>query len=464
MHPYQRVYSVSLYPSPSKETERLQRRLIVTAMPTIRSERVVFDDEVRPATIHVDDGTIVALSNESPDIDLGEFVVLPGLVDSHVHVNEPGRTHWEGFATATRAAAAGGTTTIVDMPLNSIPPTVSADALEVKRTAARGKIVVDVAFWGGLIPGSIGSIDELVAAGVCGFKSFLVDSGVPEFPAITLTELEQGLQRLSRHRVPALLHAEDPASLRSIGGNPRSYRSYLESRPAEGEGAAVRTAADLANISGARVHILHMSSGAAVDALVAGPANLSGETCPHYLTFCADEIADGSTAFKCAPPIRHPEDRDRLWEALVSGDIAMVVSDHSPASADLKEIESGDFARAWGGIGSLQLRLHAVWTGAVQRHISIVDMTRWLARRPAELAGLTKKGSISIGNDADLVVFDPDGELHVDGAQLQHRHPVTPYDGLTLRGSVVMTILRGKVVYDRGNFSGGAGELLVRDG
>ncbi len=433
-------------------------------MVRIRSTRVVIEDEIRPATIGFEDGVITELSNHSPDFDFGDNVILPGLVDSHVHVNEPGRTEWEGFDTATRAAAAGGTTTIVDMPLNSIPPTVTAEALRVKRSAAANKLHVDVAFWGGLIPGSIDEIDQLVAEGACGFKSFLVDSGVEEFPAISIPELKAGLARMAELDVPSLLHAEDPASLQLVREDVRAYRSYLESRPSDGEGRAVESAAALAEETGANVHILHVSSADAVDALARGPANLSGETCPHYLIFCAEEIADGSTAFKCAPPIREAQHRHRLWDALLSGTLDMVVSDHSPAPADLKEIESGDFGRAWGGVGSLQLRLQSVWTGAQQRGIGIERLARWLATKPAELAGLRSKGRISEDKDADFVVFDPDGSMTVSGRDLEHRHPVTPYDGMQLRGKVITTILGGKTIYEDGNIVLRSGRMLVRDG
>ena len=433
-------------------------------MSLIGSTRVVLGDEVRPASIRIEGGAIVEIGHEPPEIDFGDLVVMPGLVDSHVHVNEPGRTDWEGFTTATRAAAAGGTTTIVDMPLNSIPPTVSVAALDAKREAANGKLSVDVAFWGGLIPGSADQIAPLVAEGVCGFKAFLVDSGVEEFPPVTPDQLSQVLPQMRDLGVPSLIHAEDPARITPLVGDPADYDAYLATRPPDAETEAVSTVAALARDTGARVHVLHVSSGEAVAAVGRGPESLSGETCPHYLSFCSEEIDDGATSFKCAPPIRSAEHRDALWEGLIRGSLSMVVSDHSPAPADIKHLHDGDFGRAWGGIGSVQLRLPATWTGAADRGISLPRLTRWLASEPARLAGLDRrKGEIAVGMDADLVVWDPDGVTVVEGTRLEHRHPITPYEGMRLRGSVVATILGGVTVFDGDGISTGNGRMLRRD-
>lgn len=391
---------------------------------SLRSNRVVLGDEVRSATVTWDDGVIVDIGDGTADHDYGDLLVLPGLVDSHVHVNEPGRTDWEGFATATRAARAGGTTTIVDMPLNSIPPTVSVDALDVKRRAARGQIVVDVAFWGGIVPGSSDEVPDLIEAGVCGFKAFLTDSGVPEFPPVDVPALS-GLAL----DVPLLVHAESDEQLSAPGP---TYGEYLASRPAIAESVAI------AKLSGldAPVHILHVSSGDAVDA-IAHHSGMTGETCPHYLTFTDEDVT--GPEFKCAPPIREASHREALWEGLETGVLSMIVSDHSPSPPDMKR---GDFATAWGGISSLQLRLPAVWTGASERGIGFESLSRWLAAAPAELAGLDgRKGSIEVGKDADFVVFDPDGETLVRAVDLEHRQPMTPYEGMRLRGSVADTLV-----------------------
>ncbi|MGH8870640.1 MAG: allantoinase AllB [Acidimicrobiia bacterium] len=434
-------------------------------MAVVRSTRVVIGEEVRPASIRMEQGLIVAIDDGPADLDFGDLVIMPGLVDSHVHVNEPGRAGWEGFVTATRAAAAGGTTTIVDMPLNSVPPTVSTDALARKREAAKGKLTVDVAFWGGLIPGSEGEIGPLVKEGVCGFKSFLVDSGVAEFPPMTVDQLAAALPRLGLLRIPALIHAEDPAQIHSLSGDPTEYGSYLATRPAQGEAAAIDVVAGLARASGARVHVLHISSEEAVEALGSGPESMSGETCPHYLTFCAEEITSGATPFKCAPPIRSAAHREALWEGLIAGTISMVVSDHSPAPADLKRLDDGDFGRAWGGIGSLQLRLSAAWTGAERRKVHLPLLAPWLAGEPARLAGLDhRKGSIAAGMDADLVIWDPDGAIRIRGSGLEHRHPITPYEGMMLRGTVTQTILGGRTIFEEGVISTGGGKMLRRDG
>lgn len=420
------------------------------------------DDGIRPATVVFDQGVITAVDASGPaDRDFGDLVIMPGLVDSHVHVNDPGRADWEGFATATRAAAAGGTTTIVDMPLNSIPPTTSVAALEEKRGAATGRLSVDVAFWGGLVPGSAPELGPLARAGVCGFKAFLVDSGVPEFPPVTTDYLGAGLEQMARLGLPALVHAEDPGYLAEPSGDPGAYRTYLESRPSEAETRAVAMLARLAERSGAHVHVLHLASAEAVESLVA--AGLSGETCPHYLTFAAEEIPQGATEFKCAPPIRERRHREGLWEALGSGRLDMVVSDHSPAPPRLKATDSGDFVRAWGGISSLQLRLPVVWHGAAARGLPLEALGDWLAGSPARLAGLDdRKGAIAPGLDADFVIWDPDGVTDVDGGLLAHRHALTPYQGMRLRGRVEATILRGHDVFTDDTVHSGRGRMLRR--
>lgn len=393
-------------------------------MRSLRSKRVVVGSELRPATVTWEDGVVVDLGDGLADDDMGDLVVLPGLVDSHVHVNEPGRTDWEGFATATRSALAGGTTTIVDMPLNSDPPTTTASALDAKREAARGQLEVDVGFWGGIVPGSAPDVPDLIDAGVCGLKVFLTDSGVPEYPPVGVSQLT-GLSL----ELPLLVHAEDDEHLTSAGSD---YAGYLASRPPVAEAAAIAAVAGV----DAPVHILHVSSADGVDAIAAHPG-LSGETCPHYLTFTDQDVT--GVEFKCAPPIRERMHREALWEGLQSGVIEMVVSDHSPAPPHLKH---GDFANAWGGISSLQLRLPITWTGAAEREIGLETLAGWLALAPARLAGLDdRKGSIEVGKDADFVVFDPDGETLVRGADLHHRHPLTPYEGRRFRGRVIETML-----------------------
>lgn len=360
----------------------------------------------------------------SSDHDFGDLAVLPGLVDSHVHVNEPGRTDWEGFATATRAAFAGGTTTIVDMPLNSVPPTTTVDALSAKRQAANGQLRVDVAFWGGIVPDSTDNLEPLIGAGVCGFKVFLADSGVPEYPPVEV-EILSGLGL----DVPILVHAETPGLLGEAGP---TYADYLASRPPAAEATAIRSVAGLDS----PVHILHVSSADGVDA-IASSTGVSGETCPHYLIFTDDDVT--GVAFKCAPPIRDREHQEALWAGLTSGTLSAVVSDHSPSPPELKK---GDFASAWGGISSLQIRLPIVWSGAAERGIGLATLADWLALGPARLAGLAdRKGSIAVGKDADFVVFDPDGETRVTGEDLHHRHPLSPYEGMRLRGRVADTIL-----------------------
>lgn len=392
-------------------------------MQSLRSNRVVVDGEVRPAAVRWADGVVVEIGEGSADHDYGDLVILPGLVDSHVHVNEPGRSDWEGFETATRAALAGGTTTIVDMPLNSVPPTTTVAGLEAKLAAARGKLAADVGFWGGIVPDSVAELGGLVERGICGFKTFLTDSGVAEFPPMSIEDLT-GLAL----DVPLLVHAEAADHLGEPGP---TYAEYLASRPPRAELVAIERAANLDS----PVHIVHVSSGDGVDAIAS--SKVTGETCPHYLTFTDEDVA--GTEFKCAPPIREEAHREALWEGLISGALSMVVSDHSPSPPGMK---TGDFATSWGGISSLQLRLPLTWTGAASRGVGLEQLGSWLALAPARLAGLAdRKGSIEVGKDADFVVFDPDGELVVRGRELQHRHPITPYEGMSLRGRVVDTIL-----------------------
>jgi allantoinase len=435
----------------------------------VRSQRVVLPTGVRPAAIHTRSGRIVAIGEYNdrpagiPELDAGEHVVLPGLVDTHVHINDPGRAEWEGFEHATRAAAAGGVTTLVDMPLNSIPPTTSVAALEEKRAAARGRCHVDVGFWGGVVPGNATDLVPLAAAGVLGFKCFMCPSGVDEFGHVGESDLRDALPILAALDLPLLAHAELPALLRnpmvSTHGaprDPRRYRTWLESRPDASEQAAIEMLVGLAVEYRARIHIVHLASAVALPDIRAARTagvRLSVETCPHYLTFAAEDIGDGATAFKCAPPIRSRMNRERLWEALTAGDIDFVATDHSPAPPALKHLDDGDFLSAWGGVASLQLGLSVVWTGAAERGVPLERLAGWMAAGPAALARLGTKGAIAVGRDADLVVWDPDAEWIVDARTLHHRHPVTPYDRRRVRGRVLTTILRGGTVFDRGDFA-----------
>ena len=396
-------------------------------------------------------------------VDLADDeVLLPGLVDTHVHVNEPGRTEWEGFATATRAAAAGGVTTVLDMPLNSIPPTLDREALAVKRAAAQGKCAVDVGFWGGAVPGNLGSLPPLLGAGVFGVKCFLPDSGVEEFPALGVDGLLAACEELAEHDGLLLVHAEDPAVLATAPapGGP-SYAGFVASRPPEAEDAAVDAVLDAARRTGARVHVVHLSSAGALPAVEKAKVDgvrVTVETCPHYLVLRAEDVPDGSTAHKCCPPVRDDANREGLWRGLADGVIDLVVSDHSPCTADLKRLDTGDFGAAWGGISSLQLGLPLVWTEARARGHELDDVVRWMATAPAALAGLRTKGALREGGAADLVVLAPDEPFTVDPERLLHRNRVTPYAGARLTGVVRRTWLAGAPV----TATSTAGRLLSR--
>jgi allantoinase len=437
----------------------------------IRSRRVVTPDGIREACLHVEDGRIarVAAFDDVPAglqaVEAGDLAILPGLVDTHVHVNEPGRTEWEGFASATRAAAAGGVTTIVDMPLNSVPPTTTPEALARKRRAAEGACHVDVGFWGGAVPESLGHLGELHAEGVFGFKAFLCDSGVEEFPSLDLAHLRSAMEEAAALDALLLVHAELPEVLAEAAGgldgaDPGAYLTYLASRPDEAEERAVELVVEEASRTGCRVHVLHVSSADSLGALD-GAGGVTAETCPHYLTLAAEEIGPGRLEFKCAPPIREAANRERLWGGLRAGALGAVVSDHSPCTPELK---SGSFFEAWGGIASLQLGLRAVWTGARRRDLGLEDLARWMSEGPARIAGLRTKGAIEAGRDADLVLFDPGHSAACDPGELHHRHPVTPYAGHLLDGRIAATYLRGVRVYadDDGFLDRPAGRLLER--
>ena len=438
----------------------------------VRGSRVATPEGIRPATVPLDSGRIDAVEDHGfrvagPVLEAGEAIVFPGLVDTHVHINDPGRSDWEGFETATRAAAAGGVTTVVDMPLNSLPPTTSVEGLEAKVDAAEGACFVDVAFWGGCVPetcadGGQGLV-ELAAAGVRGFKAFLCDSGVEEFPAVTLETLRSIAPVLAELDLPLLVHAELPNELRSATGDPNAYATWLDSRPQSAEVAAIRGLIALSRDTGVRTHVVHLAADEALDDLRQarlGGVPISVETCPHYLTFAADEIADGDTRFKCAPPIRGGATREALWRALVDGTVNQVSTDHSPCTPGLK---SGDFSSAWGGIASLQLLLPATWTGARRRGLGIERLVDWLSSMPAQLAGLEgRKGGIQPGADADLVIWQPDTTFTVAGETLCHRHPVCAYDGLKLYGVVEQTLLRGRTVFAHDKLVGPARGNLIR--
>jgi allantoinase len=432
----------------------------------VRAPRAVLPDGERPAAVGVVDGRIALVAGvdaavpATAEIRLGaDEVLIPGLVDTHVHVNEPGRTEWEGFATATRAALAGGVTTILDMPLNSIPPTVDVEALEVKHAAAQGKCHVDVGFWGGAVPANVGRLAPLHRAGVFGFKCFLAPSGVEEFPPVTQDELRAHLREIAALDALLVAHAEDARVLAGRDRRPtRRFTEFVTFHPAAAEDSAVAMLLDAARDTGARVHVLHLSAASALPLLRAARADgvrVTVETCPHYLALDAATVPDGATQFKCCPPVRDAANQDLLWAALAAGDIDMVATDHSPSPPEVKLPETGDFDAAWGGIASLQVGLAVTWTAARRRGHSLADVVGWMSSAPGRVARVAGKGSLRVGADADLAVVAPEETFVVDGAALHHRHPVTPYAGAELHGVVRRVWLRGREpdgVVPRGEF------------
>ena len=422
-----------------------------------RGKNIMTTAGIAAREIGIRDGVIVAIEplgnglHGDKVIELADDeTLLPGLVDTHVHVNEPGRTEWEGFASATRAAAAGGVTTIIDMPLNSIPATVNVDALELKRSVAKDQVFVDVGFWGGAIPGNTSDLRGLHDDGVFGFKCFLLHSGVDEFPHLEADEMEHDMAELKKFDSMMIVHAEDSRAIdRAPSAEGNHYDKFLASRPRGAENIAVAEVIERARFTGARAHILHLSSSDALPMIASAKRDgvaLTVETCPHYLTLLAEEIPNGATAFKCCPPIREASNRELLWQGLADGTIDCIVSDHSPSTLDLKDLENGDFAVAWGGVSSLQLGLAIIWTEARRRGFTLAQVIHWMSTAPAQLAGLTRKGRLALGYYADLSVFAADEAFVVEVSKLHHRNPITPYQGRALSGVVRRTFLRGSEV------------------
>ncbi|WP_338673925.1 allantoinase AllB [Streptomyces sp. SCSIO 30461] len=436
----------------------------------VRSTRVVTPEGTRAASVVVRGERIAAVLPYDAEIpagarieDFGDDVVLPGLVDTHVHVNDPGRTAWEGFWTATRAAAAGGITTLVDMPLNSLPPTTTVDHLRTKQRTAEPKVHVDTGFWGGAIPDNADDLHALHDAGVFGFKCFLSPSGVEEFPELDQEQLARSLAVIAGFDGLLIVHAEDPHHLAAAPAfSGPAYTGFLASRPRDAENTAIGLLIEQARRLNARVHVLHLSSGDALPLIAKAKADgvrITVESCPHFLSLTAEEVPDGATEFKCCPPIREAANQDVLWQGLADGTIDCVVSDHSPCTTDLK---TPDFGTAWGGISSLQLGLPVIWTEARKRGHGLEDVARWMSAGPAGLAGLDRKGAIEAGRDADFAVFAPDETFTVDPAELHHRNQVTAYAGRTLHGVVKSTWLRGRRIVENGTLAEPSGRLIER--
>ena len=439
----------------------------------IKSNRIITPSGIRPGYIIINDGVIEDVVEQLSSVsevtvtDAGNAVVMAGIIDPHVHINEPGRTDWEGFDTATRAAIAGGITTVVDMPLNSTPVTTTAKAFDQKIAATKNQLHTNVGFWGGVVPGNENEIEGLIKCGVLGFKAFLTHSGIDDFANVTEADLVKVMPIIARHGLPLLVHCELTDSINRVNHNNRSYANYLASRPAFWEDDAIALMIRLCEQFNCRVHIVHVSSASSIIQIEQAKQKglpLTAETAQHYLYFCAEEIKDGQTQFKCAPPIRNKANNNQLWKALQNGILDFVATDHSPATPDLKETTSGNFLKAWGGIASLQIALPVLWTAAKQRNIGVEHIAKWLSENPAKLIGLEhKKGRIEKGYDADLVIWNPDESFTVTEQMILHKHKITPYLGEQLYGTVHSTYLGGMVVYHaNGQLQLQAGSIITR--
>ena len=438
----------------------------------LHSKRVIIGQQMLEATVFISIGKITNVVNGFPEnynssiADVGTNIIMPGIIDPHVHINEPGRTEWEGFNTATKAAIAGGITTLMDMPLNSYPVTINAKAFDEKVMASKNKLHTNCGFWGGIIPGNADEVEPLIDKGVFGFKAFLTHSGIDEFPNVTEEDLRKVMPIIAKHQLPLLVHCElDTFQPETTFTDNRSYRNYLASRPKKWEDDAIALMIKLCEEYNCRVHIVHLSSSNSIEPIAKAKQKglpLTVETGQHYLFFNAEEIPDGATQYKCAPPIRERENNDRLWAALKEGIIDFVATDHSPATPGLKEMESGNFMKAWGGIASLQFSLPALWTAAKKRNCSPIDMANWLCANPAKLAGLEKsKGRMAAGFDADIIIWDDSKELTISETMIHHRHKITPYLQKKLSGFTEQTYLGGLEVYKNGKFSAlNQGKLL----
>ncbi|MBI4369458.1 MAG: allantoinase AllB [Elusimicrobia bacterium] len=441
----------------------------------LKSDNVVTDQGVTSAAIWIQDGKIQKITppGQAPKnatiLDAGALAILPGLVDTHVHINEPGRADWEGFESATRAALAGGVTTLVDMPLNSSPVTTTLESLDAKHASATGKLWADCGFWGGVVPGNQNELEPMIKAGALGFKAFLIDSGIDDFPKVDESSLNKAMLILARHGAPLLAHAEleGPLSMREgkVPNDKHRYAGYLFSRPESWEIEAIEILIRLCQKTGCRTHIVHLSSSEALESIARAKAQgspITAETCPHYLIFSSEKIPDGATQFKCSPPIRDSENQNQLWQALKEGIVDFVVSDHSPCPAEMKLLDTGDFMRAWGGISSLQFGLSSIWTQSKNHEFDLCDIVRWMSERPARFAGLgTRKGRIAPGFDADLMIFDPKAAITIEPKMIHHHHKLTPYQGMRLKGQVRTVFLRGSKIYDQGIFNEPAGQIIT---